>query len=172
MIPVIAIVGRPNVGKSTLLNAIVSDQRVMTGPEAGITRDAIAVDWNYKGRAFKLVDTAGMRKKARVQNNIEKMSVEDSLRVVDVDVVEGPARRAAPLPPVLIGDDQAPVDLVEDPVRRLNLRCSRFAVVEELVEGARDDLSGGVVDDQTPRGEGHVVPLPRVDTAIGVVEDG
>ena len=78
----IAIVGRPNVGKSTLLNAIVSDQRVMTGPEAGITRDAIAVDWNYKGRAFKLVDTAGMRKKARVQNNIEKMSVEDSLRAI------------------------------------------------------------------------------------------
>lgn len=78
----IAIVGRPNVGKSTLLNSIVNDQRVMTGPEAGITRDAIAVDWNYNGRAFKLVDTAGMRKKARVQNNIEKMSVEDSLRAI------------------------------------------------------------------------------------------
>ncbi|MBP7722641.1 MAG: ribosome biogenesis GTPase Der [Alphaproteobacteria bacterium] len=78
----IAIVGRPNVGKSTLLNSIVNDQRVMTGPEAGITRDAIAVDWTYQGRAFKLVDTAGMRKKARVQNNIEKMSVEDSLRAI------------------------------------------------------------------------------------------
>ncbi|MGB4107891.1 MAG: ribosome biogenesis GTPase Der [Alphaproteobacteria bacterium] len=78
----IAIVGRPNVGKSTLLNSIVNDQRVMTGPEAGITRDAIAVDWNYNGRAFKLVDTAGMRKKARVQNNIEKMSVEDSMRAI------------------------------------------------------------------------------------------
>jgi GTP-binding protein len=78
----IAIVGRPNVGKSTLLNSIVQDQRVMTGPEAGITRDAIAVDWEYQGRPFKLVDTAGMRKRARVQDHIEKMSVEDSMRAI------------------------------------------------------------------------------------------
>ena len=78
----IAIVGRPNVGKSTLLNSIVDDQRVMTGPEAGITRDAIAVDWDYKDRQFKLVDTAGMRKKAKVQDNIEKMSVDDSMRAI------------------------------------------------------------------------------------------
>lgn len=78
----LAIVGRPNVGKSTLLNAILGDQRVMTGPEAGITRDAIAVDWSYAGRSFKLVDTAGIRKKARVQDAIEKMSVEDSLRAI------------------------------------------------------------------------------------------
>lgn len=78
----IAIVGRPNVGKSTLLNAIVEDQRVMTGPEAGITRDSIAVDWEYEGRHFKLVDTAGMRKQSRVVNAIEKMSVEDSMRAI------------------------------------------------------------------------------------------
>ncbi len=78
----IAIVGRPNVGKSTLLNALVKDNRVMTGPEAGITRDAIAVDWDYKDTKIKLVDTAGMRKKARVDNNIEQMSVEDTLRAI------------------------------------------------------------------------------------------
>lgn len=78
----IAIVGRPNVGKSTLLNALVKDNRVMTGPEAGITRDAIAVDWDYKDTKIKLVDTAGMRKKARVDNNIEQMSVEDTLRTI------------------------------------------------------------------------------------------
>ncbi|HBR67850.1 MAG TPA: ribosome biogenesis GTPase Der [Rhodospirillaceae bacterium] len=78
----IAIVGRPNVGKSTLLNSIVNDQRVMTGPEAGITRDSIAVDWTFEGRAFKLVDTAGMRRRAKVQDAIEKMSVEDSLRAI------------------------------------------------------------------------------------------
>ena len=78
----LAIVGRPNVGKSTLLNAIVRDQRVMTGPEAGITRDAIAVDWVYKDRAFKLVDTAGIRRKSKVQDTIEKMSVEDSHRAI------------------------------------------------------------------------------------------
>ncbi len=78
----IAIVGRPNVGKSTLLNTILSEQRVMTGPEAGITRDAIAVDWEYEGRKFKLVDTAGLRKKSKIFNNIEKMSAEDSLRAI------------------------------------------------------------------------------------------
>jgi GTP-binding protein len=78
----IAIVGRPNVGKSTLLNALVKEERVMTGPEAGITRDAIAVDWMYNDRLFRLVDTAGIRRRARVQNEIERMSVEDSLRAI------------------------------------------------------------------------------------------
>jgi len=83
----IAIVGRPNVGKSTLLNAIVDENRVMTGPEAGITRDAIAVDWDYESkehgtRKFKLVDTAGMRRTSKVQDKIEKMSVDDALRAV------------------------------------------------------------------------------------------
>lgn len=78
----IAIVGRPNVGKSTLLNSIVNDHRVMTGPEAGITRDAITVNWEYEGRPFKLVDTAGIRRKSKVQDAIEKMSVEDSLRAI------------------------------------------------------------------------------------------
>ncbi len=78
----IAIVGRPNAGKSTLLNAFLEDNRVMTGPEAGLTRDAIAVDWVYQTRKFKLVDTAGLRKKARVSGAIEKMSVEDTLRAI------------------------------------------------------------------------------------------
>ena len=78
----IAIVGRPNVGKSTLLNAIMNEQRVMTGPEAGITRDAITVNWNYEGRDFKLVDTAGLRRKAKITDKIEKMSVEDSFRAI------------------------------------------------------------------------------------------
>lgn len=78
----IAIVGRPNAGKSTLLNALLKEQRVMTGPEAGLTRDAIAVDWTYKDRTIKLVDTAGLRKKARITGKIEKMAVEDTLRAI------------------------------------------------------------------------------------------
>ncbi|MGH1379005.1 MAG: ribosome biogenesis GTPase Der [Alphaproteobacteria bacterium] len=78
----IAIVGRPNVGKSTLLNAILDEQRVMTGPEAGITRDAIAVDWTYEDRKFKLVDTAGLRRKSKITNHIEQMSAEDSMRAI------------------------------------------------------------------------------------------
>lgn len=78
----IAIVGRPNAGKSTLLNAILGEERSMTGPEPGITRDAVTADWTYKSRAFRLVDTAGMRRKARIQDVIEKMSVDDSLRAI------------------------------------------------------------------------------------------
>lgn len=78
----IAIVGRPNAGKSTLVNSLLKDHRVMVGPEAGITRDAIAIDWEYKGRKIKLVDTAGLRKKAKVQDKIEKMSVEDTMRAI------------------------------------------------------------------------------------------
>jgi GTP-binding protein len=78
----VAIIGRPNVGKSTLLNALVGEERAMTGPEAGITRDAIHVDWEFSGRKIRLVDTAGLRRKARVVNVIEKMSVDDTLRAI------------------------------------------------------------------------------------------
>ncbi len=78
----IAIVGRPNAGKSTLVNALLQDNRVMVGPEAGITRDAIAVDWEYEGLKIKLVDTAGLRRKTKVQDRIEKMAVEDTMRAI------------------------------------------------------------------------------------------
>ncbi len=78
----IAIVGRPNVGKSTLVNSLLEDNRVMTGPEAGITRDAIAIDWEFNDRKMRLVDTAGLRRKAKIDHNIEKMAAEDSLRAI------------------------------------------------------------------------------------------
>lgn len=78
----IAIVGRPNAGKSTLVNALLDDNRVMVGPEAGITRDAIAVDWEYEGRKIKLVDTAGLRRKTKVQDKIEKLAVDDTMRAI------------------------------------------------------------------------------------------
>ena len=78
----IAIVGRPNVGKSTFLNALVGEERSMTGPEAGITRDAVHVDWEFSGRKMRLVDTAGLRRKSRVVGTIERMAVDDSLRAI------------------------------------------------------------------------------------------
>lgn len=78
----IAIVGRPNAGKSTLINTMLGEERLLTGPEAGITRDSISVDWEWRGRRIKLFDTAGMRRKAKVQEKLEKLSVADGLRAI------------------------------------------------------------------------------------------
>lgn len=78
----VAIVGRPNAGKSTLINQFLGQDRLLTGPEAGITRDSIAVDFDWKGRKIKLFDTAGLRRKARVQEKLEKLSVADALRAI------------------------------------------------------------------------------------------
>jgi GTP-binding protein len=78
----VAIVGRPNAGKSTLINAMIGEERLLTGPEAGITRDSISIDWEWRGRRIKLFDTAGMRKRARVVEKLEKLSVSDGLRAI------------------------------------------------------------------------------------------
>ncbi|MDJ1009499.1 MAG: ribosome biogenesis GTPase Der [Paracoccaceae bacterium] len=78
----VAVVGRPNAGKSTLINRLLGDERLLTGPEAGITRDAIALDLDWDGRAVRIFDTAGMRKRAKVQEKLEKLSVSDGLRAV------------------------------------------------------------------------------------------
>ncbi|MEM6620868.1 MAG: ribosome biogenesis GTPase Der, partial [Pseudomonadota bacterium] len=78
----IAIAGRPNSGKSTMVNAILGEDRMLTGPEAGITRDAIAVEAEWAGRRWRIFDTAGLRKKARVQEKLEKLSTGDTIRAV------------------------------------------------------------------------------------------
>ncbi len=78
----IAIVGRPNAGKSTLINTLIGEDRLLTGPEAGVTRDAITIDYMWQGRRVQFHDTAGMRKKAKVQETLEKLSVGESLRAI------------------------------------------------------------------------------------------
>jgi GTP-binding protein len=79
----LAIVGRPNAGKSTLINRMLAEERLITGPEAGITRDSIAIDWEWQGKPVRLIDTAGMRKKSKVDDKLEKLSVADARRAVD-----------------------------------------------------------------------------------------
>ena len=79
----LAIVGRPNAGKSTLINTLLKEDRLVTGPEAGITRDSIAIDWEWQGRRVRLIDTAGLRRRAKVQEKLEKLSVADTKRAVD-----------------------------------------------------------------------------------------
>ncbi len=78
----VAIVGRPNAGKSTLINRFLGEDRLLTGPEAGITRDSISVEWEWRGRIIKMFDTAGMRRKAKVIEKLEKLSVADALRAI------------------------------------------------------------------------------------------
>lgn len=78
----LAIVGRPNAGKSTLVNRLLGEDRMLTGPEAGITRDAIASKWTWQGREIRLVDTAGLRKQARVQEKLEYLAVNDTFRAI------------------------------------------------------------------------------------------
>ena len=124
----IAIVGRPNAGKSTLINQMVGNERMLTGPEAGITRDSISVDWEWQGRTMRLYDTAGMRKKARVQEKLEKLSVSDGLRsiqyaevvIVVLDCTIPFEKQDVQIIDLIIREGRAPVialnkwDLVED----------------------------------------------------------
>ncbi|RFC66301.1 ribosome biogenesis GTPase Der [Fulvimarina endophytica] len=123
-----AIVGRPNAGKSTLINTMLGEDRMLTGPEAGITRDSISVDWEWKDRTFKIFDTAGLRRKARVQEKLEKLSVADALRalkfaevvVIMFDVTIPFERQDLTIVDLIAREGRAPViafnkwDLVED----------------------------------------------------------
>jgi len=80
----LAIVGRPNTGKSTLINCMIGEDRMITGPEPGVTRDAVPLDWSFQDRRVRLVDTAGLRRKARVSDAVEKLSALETLRAVDL----------------------------------------------------------------------------------------
>ncbi len=124
----VAVAGRPNAGKSTLINQLIGSERLLTGPEAGITRDSISVDWEWKGRTIRLHDTAGMRKKARVQEKLEKLSVSDGLRAVQfaevvivvIDVTIPFEKQDVQIIDLVIREGRAPVialnkwDLVDD----------------------------------------------------------
>ena len=79
----IAIVGRPNAGKSTLVNRMLGEERMITGPEAGITRDSISLQWEWEGHPVRLVDTAGLRKRAKVEDKLERLSAADTRRAID-----------------------------------------------------------------------------------------
>jgi GTP-binding protein len=129
----VAIIGQPNAGKSTLVNRLIGEERMLTGPEAGITRDAIAVDWEWQGRPFRLVDTAGIRRKAKVVGKLEKLSVADALRairfaevvVLMMDATEPLEKQDLQLADLVAQEGRALVlvlnkwDLVSDPQQRL-----------------------------------------------------
>ena len=124
----VAIIGRPNAGKSTLINRMVGEERLLTGPEAGITRDSILVPWEYEGRTINLVDTAGMRRKARIEQKLEKLAVSDSLRSIQYAEVV-----------VLLLDAQIPfekqdltlADLVEREGRAMVIAVNKWDTIED-----------------------------------------
>lgn len=98
----LAIIGRPNTGKSTLVNRLLGEDRVLTGPEPGVTRDAIHIDWTFNGRRIRLVDTAGVRRKARITDAVEKLSVSETFNAVRLAEVV-----------VLVLDAESPLDKQE-----------------------------------------------------------
>jgi GTP-binding protein len=114
----LAIIGRPNVGKSTLVNRLLGEERLLTGAEPGITRDAIAVDWRYKDRAIRLVDTAGLRRRPRVVAKVEKLSVADTLRAVRFAQVV-----------VLLVDAEAPMEKQDLTIARMVVDEGRALVI-------------------------------------------
>ena len=124
----LAIVGRPNVGKSTLVNRLIGQERLLTGPEAGITRDAIAVDWRWRGRPLRLIDTAGMRRKPRIEGKLEQLSVADALRAIRF--AETVVLVMDALNP-LERQDLAIARLVAEEGRALVLAANKWDVVEE-----------------------------------------
>jgi GTP-binding protein len=123
----VAIVGRPNAGKSTLINRLIGEERLLTGPEAGITRDSISVDLDWHGRAFRLHDTAGMRRKSRIDEKLEKLSVADALNAI----------RFAEVVVVLLDvanafeeQDQRIADLIEREGRAVVLAVNKWDTLE------------------------------------------
>ncbi len=156
----LAIVGRPNVGKSTLVNALLGEDRMLTGPEAGMTRDAIRTDWVWQDRPVRLVDTAGLRRRARVDDRLEKLAVGDAL---------GAIRLATTV--ILVLDATIGLDRQDLAIARLVLDEGRALVIAlnkwDVVAVPADAL-GGVKDRlQTSLPQARGVALVTVSALTG-----
>ncbi len=159
----IAIVGRPNTGKSTLINRLLGEDRLLTGPEAGITRDAIAVDLNWRDHHFRVHDTAGLRRRSRIEEKLEKLSVADALNAI----------RFAEVVIVLV-DAQTPFEEQDIRIADLVEREGRAVVVAvnkwDLIEAETGALSRlrGAVDRMLPQIKGVPVAVLSAKNGQGV----
>ena len=156
----LAIVGRPNAGKSTLVNKMLGEDRMITGPEAGITRDSITIDWEWQGREVRLIDTAGLRKKSKVEDKLERLSAADTRHAIDfaeVVVLLLDATRG------LEAQDLRIADQIFSEGRALVIALNKWDVAENgssLYQGVRAALEEGF---SQVRG----VPLLTVSAATG-----
>ncbi|MEQ9641105.1 MAG: ribosome biogenesis GTPase Der [Alphaproteobacteria bacterium] len=157
----LAILGRPNAGKSTLVNRLLGDERMLTGPEPGVTRDAIAVPWIWKGKTVELIDTAGLRRRARVDDALEKLSAADALRAMAFAHVV-----------VLLTDADAPLERqdltlarrVLDEGRALVVALSKWDTVTDANAVRRE--AADRITRSLPQAKG--VPLVPVSAITGV----
>ena len=149
----LAIVGRPNAGKSTLVNKLIREERMLTGETPGLTRDAIEIDWEFEGKPICLVDTAGLRKRARVQETLEKLSVQDTMRTIQYAQVV-----------ILMTDADSPLDKQDLQVARHVIdegRCLIIAVNKwDTVKEAKPLLA--LIDRRLEQGLGYVRGIPVV----------
>jgi len=156
----VAIVGRPNAGKSTLINHLLGEERLLTSPEAGTTRDSISVEIDFKGRHFRVFDTAGLRRRSRIEEKLEKLSVADALRAVrfaEVVVLMMDAQNR------FEEQDLRIADLIEREGRALVIAVNKWDLMEQranLVTALRAD-----VDHLLPQVKG--VPVVAVSGLMG-----
>ena len=145
----LTVVGRPNVGKSTLTNRLLGEERMLTGPEAGITRDAIASRWTYRKREIRLVDTAGLRRKARIGEKLETLSVSDTIRSIRfaqvvalvIDANEGLEKQDLTIARMVVDEGRALV-LVVNKWDMVNDRAKTLATIEDRLTTSLSAVRG------------------------------
>ena len=191
----LAIVGRPNVGKSTLANRLLGEERLLTGPEAGITRDSIGVDWEWDGRRIRLVDTAGLRRRARVEEKLEKLSVGDTLRTVRfaevvmlvIDATQPLEKQDLTIARMVENEGRALVlilnkwDLVPNKQETLSLLKDRLQISLSQLSGMRfvpvSAMTGAGIDKIMPEvfytyeAWNRRVPTPQLNRWLGAVQE-